>query len=310
MDEIKALAERLAHPSPDGAGYTIRCELDNQPWGEILLEPLERIARVTAELPQDILGFGSIASVAGTAHMEVARAQEGLHDRLVEVATHLENMRASLLELQSNYLARQMARWSIGPNTRGLRVNLTGETPVDGWLNVGSHASGIVTNLLWPLPLPDACASRVFFAMAIEHFPVQRVLAILREIHRTLELGGVVRVVTQDTERYIDAYSRRDMSFFEGQRTYWPMPADIGPPLHHILAWSGASRRPEDFFDHKYGYDFETLSALLYRAGFARVERSAYMGSRHLDLRVDTLSADAGARIGDVTYALFIEAVK
>lgn len=278
-----------------------------QPWASGSLEPLERIARIVADLPHDLLGFGAMTAVAGDAAI-TASAESDLHEDFSNIAGQLEAIHVALTGLRRAYLARQQVQWGIGNETRGLRVNLTGETPLAGWLNLGAHRSGMISNLLWPLPLPDGCARRVLFAMAIEHFPLQRVPGILREIHRVLEPGGIVRIITQDTERYATAYVEHDVVFFKAQERYWDMPSKPGPLLHHVLAWSGTSRRPDDFFDHKYGYDFASLAALLYGVGFSSVERSDFMASKYQDLRVDTNSADADAHFGDRMYAMFVEA--
>jgi hypothetical protein len=59
---------------------------------------------------------------------------------------------------------------------------------------------------------------------------------------------------------------------------------------------------------HKFGYDFETLSRLLRRAGFRQIERSDFMQSRRSVLRVDAASAIASAKYGNRYYSLFVEA--
>ncbi len=277
------------------------------PWGAELAAPMEAIARLAAELPHDILGFGGLNRAA--ADPALARAVAvSLRARLVDIASELERARDELAASRDAYLARELRRAGVVPGQKGLRLALTGERPIDGWLNVGAHASGVVTNLLWPLPFETGSASRVYFAMAIEHFSMGAAARILREICRVLQPGGVVRVVTQDTAQHLRAYSEEDHAFFRAQRRWWDLPDEERPMLQHVLAWTGAPRGPHDFFDHKYAYDRDSLEWLLRRAGFRLVEPSTYMGSRHADLRIDASSADAGAHHDRGYYGLFVDA--
>ena len=79
--------------------------------------------------------------------------------------------------------------------------------------------------------------------------------------------------------------------------------------LASFLTYAGASAHPSQFLtSHKFGYDFETLARLLTTAGFAAVEASAFMASRHEALRVDEASAVAGAHSDEIAYSLFVEA--
>ena len=68
---------------------------------------------------------------------------------------------------------------------------------------------------------------------------------------------------------------------------------------------------PDSFMlPHRYGYDFETLSMMLFDAGFAHVEESAYMGSSDATLRVDDNAAFAGVALEGRSFSLFVEARK
>jgi predicted SAM-dependent methyltransferase len=278
-------------------------------WGIDAMSLLERVASASAALPHDMLGLGASARMAAEPLL-IEELSSDMGRRLTHVAAEFEDLRTRLQSIRQAYLDRQLSALGIKQDTRGLRLNLTGERPLDGWINVGAHPSGLVMNLLWPLPFAAGSALRVYFAMGIEHFSMPEALGILREVRRVLAPGGVLRVVTQDTEQYLAAYCRRDVSFFEAQRKYWDIPPGDRPLLQQVLAWTGAPRRPQDFFDHKYAYDFESLAWLLRRAGFQSIERSAYMASRHEDLRVDTNSADAGATHENGFYGLFVEAAR
>jgi predicted SAM-dependent methyltransferase len=135
-------------------------------------------------------------------------------------------------------------------------------------------------------------------------------LAFLREVRRVLRPGGVLRLVVPDIHEYLAAYARRDRAFFQARRKTWPDSERCDTMLIETLLYAGAASQPHDFFGHKFGYDVETLKLLLRKAGFRRVERSAYMKSRHPELRVDSASPYARAAYRGRHYSLFVDAVR
>jgi predicted SAM-dependent methyltransferase len=132
----------------------------------------------------------------------------------------------------------------------------------------------------------------------------------LKELHRVLAPRGVLRVVVPDVRKCIMAYAAGDGSFFDRRADLWPGQSPRETPLEHFLHYAGAGVRPDVFWGHKFGYDFETLSLLLTRGGFDEVGPSEYMQSEHASLRVDSASRVAGYRHGDDYFSLFVEATK
>ncbi len=162
-----------------------------------------------------------------------------------------------------------------------------------------SGAPSLLANLERGLPFPDKSASRVYSNNFLEHLSRDAALSCLRETHRVLAAGGIVRVVVPDLERYVRAYANRESEFFArvSDNTYWPswckLPADYLTSIVH-----GA---PELGWVHRWAWDEETLTQALRSVGFEDVARRSVNESPSEDLRgID----------GDLTAALALEAVK
>ena len=83
------------------------------------------------------------------------------------------------------------------------------------WENVdfSSAAPGVRTyDLRKGIPFPEASFNVVYHSHVLEHFPKGTALGFLRECHRVLKPGGVIRVVVPDLERiallYLEALNK------------------------------------------------------------------------------------------------------
>ena len=83
------------------------------------------------------------------------------------------------------------------------------------WENVdfASTTPGVrAHNLLEGIPFPDTSFDLVYHSHILEHFPKKQALAFLRECHRVLMPGGVIRIAVPDLERiarfYLEALER------------------------------------------------------------------------------------------------------
>ncbi|MGH6918073.1 MAG: class I SAM-dependent methyltransferase [Geminicoccaceae bacterium] len=163
----------------------------------------------------------------------------------------------------------------------------------------------------WGLPFAAGAARYVYTSHCLEHLYLGDMLRTLREIHRVLADGGLVRIVVPDIEIYARAYVAGQEAFFAERRRVWYWLPEGLPPLMTLLGYAGAGARPADFTDtHKFGYDFATLAFLLRRVGFCEIRRSAYMSGQDEILLLDHHSEVAGASYRDQHYSLFVEATK
>lgn len=193
---------------------------------------------------------------------------------------------------------RRLARLRAG---RDLLVNVAcGDHVLGSFVNLDLHpaAPGV---LAWDsrrtLPLADGSARGIRVEHFVEHLETREELpAFLRDCHRGLRCGGVLRVIVPDAERYLHAYCRPDLLGFRELEVPDPFPLDLPTRMdviNHVF---------HQWHEHRWGYDFETLAHRLHQAGFTEVERSAYRQSREAALADD--------RDVHAPYSLYVDAVK
>jgi predicted SAM-dependent methyltransferase len=156
-----------------------------------------------------------------------------------------------------------------------IKVNIgCGPRPKEGWLNVDIDPrikGAIYTDATRPLPLRNASVDFAYSEHMIEHIPLESAIAMLREIHRVLRLGGMVRIATPDLDKFLhlkngtpdsqaDSYVRwsngRFGSEFERARLQNPC-YTINREFHE---WG-----------HRFLYDRVTLAEVLSHSGFCDV---------------------------------------
>ncbi len=89
-------------------------------------------------------------------------------------------------------------------------VNLgCGQRFQSGWTNIDytSSAAGVMGHdLSKGIPLPDESSQLVYLSHLLEHFPRKDAGVFLKECHRVLEAGGIIRVVVPDLEAIAQTY--------------------------------------------------------------------------------------------------------
>lgn len=193
----------------------------------------------------------------------------------------------SVLAPLERYRGRRLAAQGVS-----LKLHLgCGGIILPGWINIDTTLPRGKRDLRWDLrrglPLPDGAADSIFAEHLLEHLNLSDGLRLLKECHRVLASGGVLRIGVPDFERYIRAYIDAD-----------PIIEDVRP------------RRPSRglavaeiffFYGHRSAYDYETLALLLREAGFDTVERSVF-GQGRLSPLVDSEPRQP--------ETLYVEAVK
>ncbi|MFB3816821.1 MAG: methyltransferase domain-containing protein [Candidatus Methylomirabilales bacterium] len=151
-------------------------------------------------------------------------------------------------------LARRL-NWACGP--RG----------APGWFNSDRRAGeGIqhTGDILDGLPLAPDSLDYAVTIHGLQDLAVPDVLPALRELHRVLRPGGVLRLAVPDLDRAIRAYREQDHAYFyirdEEAET-------IGGKFSYQMTWYGSVRAL---------FTFDFLEELLRKAGFHEVRRCGY----------------------------------
>ncbi len=183
-----------------------------------------------------------------------------------------------------------------------LSVNIAcGGTARKGWINLDlmSHKNlSLRYDCRKVLPFKEGSVARIRCEHFLEHLDsFEEAPYCLKSCYRCLKKGGVLRIVVPDAGRFLQAYQ-------SGNKDDWS-----------ALGWD-LNKLPEGFYtqmdiinhifrqceEHLYAYDLETISLLLERAGFSRIQKKEFGIS--LDPR---LSDDLAAY---KLHSLYVEAIK
>lgn len=198
-----------------------------------------------------------------------------------------------------------------------------------GWLNLDYYRDDafidISQNLLenQKLSFPDEDLELIFTSHVLEHLPDEAVLNLLRECHRALKKGCIIRISVPDMEKAFKAYVYRDWKFFEfggvstkgnsierklvnffasfKMENYGGGKHYSGGPIidegivkekynslgkYEFVKWC-VRLIPKDapYKAHVNGYDYEKLEGFLKYVGFKQVYKSSYRNSTVKELR-------------------------
>ena len=169
---------------------------------------------------------------------------------------------------------RRSARTLAALPHRDLCVNFgCGPNALPGWVNLDlAHGDGI--DIVWDLrrgfPFADESCAALFGEHVIEHVPKEAAATLLRECHRVLQPGGVLRLSTPDAGRYLRSYAG-DGEFL--RHPAFPQPYETPlDRINHMMREDG---------QHLWAYDAESLLLALRKAGFTTVVEQTCGKSLH-----------------------------
>ena len=193
-----------------------------------------------------------------------ARTTAGVRFAWRELLSELQTQRRHFSSL------RRARRLSIETD---LKLNFgCGPYSKPGWINVDtcSREADLHLDLRERLPFPDECASIVYSEHFFEHLEYpEPAMTFLRECWRVLLPGAILSMGVPDTEWPLISYANGDPEYFQLARDrFHPQWCDTRMHNLNFHFRQGS--------EHKYAYDFETLSKILKDVGFISVERRPF----------------------------------
>ena len=272
--------------------------------------PQEQLHREALKQLDDVHGL--LQHIVGDLHAVGPHPALGtIRSDVGQVLSELLGIRSRVQGALEERARQQMRDLALGERSP-LKLHIgAGGQRIPGWVNVDIHPAELCWNIARPLPLEDHTVDFVYSAHTFEHlsFP-DDAYRHLGELLRVLKPGGVVRLVVPDTEALARAYVSGASDVFAAIVGH-VMDGKVfeGALLEQFLAYSGAPVRIQGrWYDHKFGYDFTSLSAMFSRVGFRQVKRCRFMGSARPELQIDDRSAGATISIGGQSLSLFVEA--
>lgn len=187
---------------------------------------------------------------------------------------HLRNLRSGVRGLVGDIANEVRYRDDLRRRCRGktdLLLNIgCGELIQPNWVNIDFEpsAGALYFNALNPLPIDNLAVSRIHAEHFLEHLEYSDAIVFLGECRRILNVGGTMRIVVPDAEKYMRAYANDDSEFFERLKDLGgasePLPTK-GAICNQMFRMGG---------DHRFAWDFETLEFAARLAGFKEIRRS------------------------------------
>lgn len=164
-----------------------------------------------------------------------------------------------------------------------------GERWIPGWTNVdmaGARAD-VTWDLRRPLPLEPGSVTAIFHEHFLEHLPLEEAIESLRQCHRLLAPGGILRIGVPDFRRHVESYVSGD-DFVDEIRPGRP----AALLAINELVYS---------YGHRSLWDLETFQLALSEVGFEDVRERPF-GASALGTAPDSDERRNGT--------LYVEAVK
>ena len=171
-----------------------------------------------------------------------------------------------------------------------LRLNLGGTTPLNGWkiMNIQPGKDvGYIGSCTDLGQFKDASVSEIYASHIFEHLSyVNELLNTLKEVHRILKTGGILRSSVPDFEILCKMFLHPSLS---GEQRFFIMNMIFG-----------GQQDPHDY--HKVGLSWELMSSYLKQAGFTSIRRVSEFGIFENDC--------SSIKYGGQLISLNIEAIK
>jgi predicted SAM-dependent methyltransferase len=153
-----------------------------------------------------------------------------------------------------------------------------GPNHLSGWCNIDllDPSADYHLDLRRDLPWPAGSVEMIYSEHFVEHIEYPGQLeGFLAECLRVLRPGGRFDAGVPDAEQSLLAYARGDDAFLANERARWH-------PRWCVTYMDSVNYTFRQGNEHRYAYDFQTLSRRLSDAGFAGVRRRAWEAGQDL----------------------------
>jgi predicted SAM-dependent methyltransferase len=174
------------------------------------------------------------------------------------------------------------------------------------WINIDFSQYNNVTytfDCRKNLPFADNTVKGIFCEHFFEHIDyVDEVPYFLASCYRSLQPGGVLRIIVPDAEKYLVGYCQDGWDYLKKTR---PLDDNLMDGLMGKQYRTKMQLINEVFRqggEHKYAWDFETMKLAMTDAGFSKVYKMDYLKTHDPKLEIDQLVRKP--------ESLYVEAVK
>lgn len=153
-----------------------------------------------------------------------------------------------------------------------------------GWLNLDvNHIADYWVDVRNPIKIPDNSAELIYSSHMVEHLEHHELMSHLKECHRILKQGGILRLGVPDFASIIKNYGDND--FLEKHRNVVSGEM-FGLPDELICYMDLMNRAFYEFGQHKIVLDEQKMTNLLVFSGFERSNISKVEFDKEYDLAV------------------------
>jgi glycosyltransferase involved in cell wall biosynthesis/predicted SAM-dependent methyltransferase len=228
---------------------------DNPTLHRLALDLLFDALPADPENPSLSAGFGHADFIRETGVRDIFNI--GHEFRIADLANQVRDMRGR--HTVAAEPVQTVAAWD--PPPPGAKLNLgCGTNIVPGWINLdadpphGAHGWDAAQEL----PFEAGSVSLIYAEHLIGHLAPPGIMRLLRDCHRVLARGGILRLSTPDLQTLIDAY-------IDGRRGDWRDVGWVPATLCDLLNEGMRS------WGNQYVFDRPRLVECLHQAGFAQV---------------------------------------
>lgn len=198
-------------------------------------------------------------------------------------------------------------------------LRLQGDTPhylnlgcgtniLDGFVNADfftTRGIDFAADLRYPLRIADNSFDGIICEHTLEHLTYDEVARLLKECHRVLKPGGILRIAVPDLSIFIHHYCADDREWFaRWEQLMFIGSTDPERAKRRLQTPMEALSFVTQEYGHVSSWDIETLSAYLGRSGFYSVTQRQFRKGACSELLYDLDSEDRKL------VSLYVEAVK